>query len=137
MTKRRSSLTGSWSGAYRYGDNIDPETVFNAQIEEVGGAFIGQTQEPNMFALAAGSLLTAEIEGVRDGGAVTFTKFYNNQGIQHAIRYEGGVDDALMRIEGRWMITGSRSGTFFMVRDDDGATEAVEQEAEAEIEIRK
>lgn len=136
MTKRRSSLTGSWSGAYRYSDNIDPETVFNAQIDEVGGAFVGRTQEPNLFAIAAGAVLTAEIEGVRDGSAVTFTKFYDRR-LQEAVRYEGAADDGLTRIEGRWTISGVRSGTFFMVRDDDGEEEAVVQSAEADIEIRR
>jgi hypothetical protein len=135
MTKRRSSLTGSWSGAYRYSDNIDPETVFSAQIDEVGGAFIGRTQEPNLLALAAGSLLTAEIEGVRDGSVVTFTKFYDR--LQEAIRYEGAVDDGLTRIEGRWTIRGSRSGTFFMVRDDEDEAAEAEEAAEATIEVRK
>ncbi len=45
MTKRRSSLTGSWSGAYRYPDNF-PETVFNAQLEEQDGAFVGPPRSP-------------------------------------------------------------------------------------------
>jgi len=126
----RSSLTGSWSGAYRYPHGR--ETVFNAQIDELGGAFVGTTQEPNEFANPMLSVLTADIEGVREGRSVTFTKFYHHGGIRHAIRYEGGVDDALMRIEGRWIIPGSGSGTFFMVRDDDGAEAEAEESAEAE-----
>ena len=67
----RASLTGSWSGAYRYAHGR--ETVFNAQIEEVGGAFVGATQEPNEFADPMLSVLTADIEGVREGRVVTFT----------------------------------------------------------------
>jgi hypothetical protein len=132
MTKRRSSLTGSWSGAYRYPGAAGHETVFNAQIEEVGGAFAGTTQEPNEFADPMLSVLTADIEGVRADRSVTFTKFYHHSGIGHAVRYEGTADDALMRIEGRWTVPGSWSGTFFMVRDDDG--EAVEVEEEASVE---
>jgi hypothetical protein len=135
MTKRRSSLTGSWSGAYRYA--YGRETVFNAQIEEVGGALVGTTQEPNDFADPLLSVLTADIEGVREGRSLTFTKFYHHSGIGHAIRYEGGVDDALMRIEGRWIIPHAGSGTFFMVRDDDGAEAQAQEEAEATIEVRK
>lgn len=136
MTKRRSSLTGSWSGAYRYGGSAR-DTVFNAQIEEVGGAFVGATQEPNEFLDAPTSVLLAEIEGVRAGSSVTFTKFYNHEGIRHAIRYEGVVDGQLMRIEGRWTIPPSASGTFFMVRDDDGEAAEAEETAEAEIEVRR
>jgi len=135
MTKGRSSLTGSWSGAYRYPSIAGAETVFNAQIEEVGGAFVGSLQEPNDFMPDAVSVLTADIEGTRDGQAVTFIKFYHHEGIRHAIRYEGVADDALMRIEGKWIIESTWSGTFFMVRDDDGAAEAVVDTAEAEIEI--
>lgn len=133
MSKRRSSLTGSWSGAYRYA--FGHETVFNAQIEEVGGAFVGSTQEPNEFLDATTSVLNAEIEGVRSGSAVTFTKFYNHEGIRHAIRYEGAVDDSLLRIQGKWIIRDGTTGTFFMTRDDDG--EAAEAEERAEAEIRK
>ncbi|MGQ0660488.1 hypothetical protein [Sphingosinicella sp.] len=133
MSKRRSSLTGSWSGAYRYA--FGHETVFNAQIEEVGGAFVGATQEPNEFLDSTTSVLNAEIEGVRNGSAVTFTKFYNHEGIRHAVRYDGTVDESLLRIEGKWTIRKDTSGTFFMTRDDDG--EAAETEERADAEIRK
>lgn len=138
MTKRRSSLTGSWSGAYRYpGDQI-PETVFNAQIEEVAGAFTGNIQEPNLTRPWNGPLNTAEMEGTREGSAVSFAKFYTgNSDIGHAVAYEGSVDEASLRIEGTWTIPGSWSGTFFMTRDDLGEEEAVELEVEAPIEIRK
>jgi hypothetical protein len=131
--KRRSSLTGSWSGAYRYPDDI--ETVFNAQIEEVGGAFVGSTQEPNEFLDEPTSVLVAEIEGVRTDQTVTFTKFYRHGGIRHAVRYDGAVDANLTHIEGRWTIRGEWSGTFFMSRDDDG--EVVAAEEEATIEVRR
>ena len=137
MTRRRSSLTGSWSGAYRYPGAADHETVFNAQIEEVGGAFVGSTQEPNEFLASGGSVLTAEIEGVRSGASVTFTKFYNHEGIRHAIRYEGAADEGLMRIQGKWIIRSDSSGTFFMVRDDDGESVEAEESAEATIEVRR
>jgi hypothetical protein len=134
MIKRRSSLTGSWSGAYRY-PGESRETVFNARIQEDGGAFIGTIQEPNDFVQSAGSVLNATIDGGRTGSAVTFTKFYDHADVRHSIRYDGSVDDALMRIEGRWVVHPGWSGTFFMVREDDGeATEAAEA---AEIEVRR
>jgi hypothetical protein len=136
MTKRHSSLTGSWSGAYSYRGDVAPEVVFNAQIEEVGGAFVGSLQEPNTFLDSAGSVLTAEIEGTRVGSQISFAKFYN-RGVDYAIRYDGSVDNALARIDGKWTIPRSISGTFFMTRDDLGEEEAVEREAEVPIEKRR
>lgn len=128
---RNTTLTGSWSGAYRYPHGR--ETVFNAQIDEVAGAFVGAIQEPNEFVPDNSSVLTAEIEGMRSASAVTFTKFYNHDAIRHAVRYEGSVDAKLTRVEGRWIID-QDGGSFFMTRDDTGAAEEAEQEAEANIE---
>lgn len=138
MTKRRSSLTGSWSGAYRFPADALPETVFNVQIEEVAGAFTGSMQEPNLLRLGPGQIVSADIEGTRSGEAVTFTKFYDGSGgMDHAIRYDGTVDDALTRIEGTWSIPRDWSGTFFMVRDDLDEEAEAEASAEARIDIRK
>lgn len=137
MTKRRSSLTGSWSGAYRYPDDF-PETVFNAQIEERDGAFVGSLQEPNIGEPELKvSVLTSEIEGTRSGLSITFTKFYGAEAeLNFAIRYEGEADEGLTRIDGIW-INPDWSGTFFMTRDDDGKEEAIELKVETPIEIRK
>lgn len=138
MTERRSSLTGSWSGAFRYPDNATPETVFNAQIEERSGAFVGATQEPNIVDPELNlTFLTADIEGTRMGETVVFTKFYDGEADEgFAVRYEGSVDADLMRIEGRWT-NPLESGTFFMTRDDLGEEEAIERDVEAPIEGRK
>jgi hypothetical protein len=130
---RRSSLTGSWSGAYRYPGDIFPETVFNAQIEERDGAFVGETQEPNLDPLQSASVFTAEIEGVRVGLDVTFTKFYGAEAaVGFAIRYEGHANDVLTRIVGTWT-NPFLSGSFFMVRDDEAAASETEAEASAEV----
>ncbi len=139
MTKRRPSLTGSWSGAFRYPNDRMPETVFNAQIDEqAGGGFTGSVQEPNLLRPHLGSVIDAEIEGARAGSALTFIKFYSgNGGLGHTVTYDGTVDGAFQRIDGRWSIPGSWSGTFFMSRDDLGEEEAVEREAEVQIESRK
>jgi hypothetical protein len=131
---RCSSLTGSWSGAYRYPRDVMPETVFNAQIEEVGGAFTGTIQEPNLIRPDLGSVSTADLEGVRANLNVTFTKFYSaNGGMGHAVRYEGVANAALTRIDGAWTIRNDWSGTFFMTRDDDGEEAEAEEAAEAVI----
>jgi len=131
---KRASLTGAWSGAYRYAHNAMPETVFNAQIEEVAGAFTGAVQEPNLTRPALATVATSDIEGVRSGQTVTFTKFYDGSaGMAHAVHYEGSVNAALNRIEGRWRLAGGESGTFFMTRDDDGEAAEAEERAEATL----
>jgi hypothetical protein len=134
MTARRASLSGSWSGAYRFPNDARPEVVFNAQIDEVEGAFLGALQEPNVYDLASGSVITSEIEGVRTGQSVTFTKFYDGSGgMAHAVRYEGTADANLSRVDGKWSIPRDWSGTFFMVRDDGAAETAVERAESTEI----
>jgi hypothetical protein len=133
VTSRRSSLTGSWSGAYRYPRDVMPETVFNAQIEEVGSAFTGTIQEPNLIRPEFGSVSTADLEGVRANLNVTFTKFYSGGAMGHAVRYEGVANPALTRIDGSWTIRNDWSGTFFMTRDDDGEEAEAVETAEAVI----
>lgn len=113
MTKRRDSLTGAWSGAYRYPRDAGRETVFNVQIVEVGGAFSGSLHEPNLSHPDFGPVVCADIEGVRSGAQVTFTKFYDGSGAMgHAVRYEGAANAALTRIDGAWTIPNVWSGTF-------------------------
>lgn len=137
MAKRRSSLTGSWSGAYRYPTTALPEVVFNALIAEQNGAFVGTIQQPNIELPHVNvSVLSADIEGTRSGLSVSFTKFYGPEAeLNFAVRYEGQVNEALTRIEGIWM-NPTWHGSFFMTRDDDGSEEAAEREAEAPIETR-
>ncbi|MFO1017200.1 MAG: hypothetical protein U1E03_06355 [Hyphomonadaceae bacterium] len=137
MGRRRSSLTGGWSGAYRYPRDAGPETVFNARIEEVGGAFTGSMQEPNIFRHQPGPIVSAEIEGIRAGAIVTFIKFYDGSvGMDHAVRYDGQVNDALTRIAGTWTIPGVWSGTFFMTRDDDDDETAATTAAREAVKLR-
>lgn len=128
MSARRATLSGSWGGAYRYPRDARPETVFNAQIEERDGAFTGTTQEPNSLGYTPDTVVTADIDGVRSGLDVRFSKFANGSGgLHHVILYEGQANATLTRIDGRWRIPGDWSGTFFMTRDDAGAEEAVER----------
>lgn len=109
--------------------------MFNAQIEERDGAFTGTTQEPNFLGYTPDTVVTADIDGVRSGLDVRFSKFANGSGgLHHVILYEGQANAALTRIDGRWRIPGDWSGTFFMTRDDAGAEEAAEREAEAPVQ---
>lgn len=128
-----SSLTGAWSGAFRYPGDALPETVFEAWIEETGGVFTGGTREPNLLGLGVESVVTADIDGVREGRRVRFTKFTDGSGdMRHAILYEGDVDADFSRIDGTWTIPGDWSGRFFMTRSDDGEAIAAELSTEAE-----
>lgn len=133
-TKRRASLSGSWSGAYRFPGDALPEVVFNAQIEEVGRAFTGAVQEPNVYGHIPGRVITSDIEGVRTDLTVAFTKFYDGSGgMTHAVRYEGAADAEFSRIDGAWSIPQDWSGTFFMVRDDIANEAAVERAESTDI----
>ena len=125
-----TSLTGAWSGAYRYPGDRFPETVFEAVIEEHAGAFTGSTKEPNILRPWLGSIITADIDGHRSGQNVSFTKFMDGSGgMRHAILYEGVADADFTRIEGRWTIPREWSGTFFMVRETGAAANVAQEEA--------
>lgn len=129
-----STLTGAWSGAYRYPTSAYPETVFEAQITENAGFFTGTTIEPNLLRPHFGPVVTADIDGVRDGLNVRFNKFLNGSGgMRHVVIYEGVASADLMRVDGRWTIPGDWSGSFFMERQDNGAEEEAALEAEATI----
>jgi hypothetical protein len=128
VSRTGAGLSGAWSGAYRYPADIAPETVFEARIEERDGALQGTTQEPDI--LNGGGVVTADIEGMRHGDAVSFVKYMDGSGgMSHAIQYEGRVNGDFTRIEGVWSIPGDWSGTFFMQREDAGAEEALERAA--------
>ena len=130
-----ASLSGTWSGSYRYPGEAFPETVFSAVIEERDALFTGTTQEPNISRPWIGdAVITADIDGTREGCDVRFSKFMNGSGgMRHVVLYEGVANEKLSRIEGRWTIPGEWSGSFFMERDDDGASEAVRRSTEEEV----
>lgn len=132
---RFSSLSGAWSGAYRYPQPLFGvrEVPFNMVIVETGGAFTGDCDEPDMRPFARGGRVTSSIAGVRRGGDVSFTKQMDGSGgMRHRIFYAGRVNDALTRIEGTWTIPGAWDGTFFMERAGVGAEEAASRAAGAE-----
>jgi hypothetical protein len=127
-------MTGTWSGAYRYPGDVLPETVFEAVIEERDGAFTGSTTEPNILRPWLGGVVTADIDGHREGQTVRFTKFMDGSGeMDHAVLYEGQADADLTRIEGGWRIPGEWSGGFFMVREG-GEAEKVALEHAAKVD---
>lgn len=126
---RFTSLTGAWSGAYRYPFGF-PDTPFNALLEESAGALAGTTEEPDMRG-GAGKV-TASLNGEREDTLVRFVKQMDGSGgMRHAIRYEGKVDPDFTRIEGTWSIPGNWSGSFFMERAGLAAEEAATRAAGA------
>jgi hypothetical protein len=127
----QASLTGAWAGAYRYPADAAPETVFDAALEERDGLLTGATREPDLRPTSRGGVVTADIEGRREGRNVRFVKYMDGSGgMRHAIVYEGELDAQGQRIEGRWTIPGEWSGSFFMTRES-GAAEARDAATEA------
>jgi hypothetical protein len=124
---RFNSLTGVWSGEYRYPTPLSGVrgVPFNARIEESEGAFTGDIDEPNTFADPSARRLFATISGTRKGSAVSFIKTMDGTGgANHSIFYEGVVNSDFTRIEGRWSIPGDWGGSFFMERAGAAAEEA-------------
>jgi hypothetical protein len=115
---RFTSLTGAWSGVYRYpaGQPGDP-VPFNARLEQNGDALTGQIDEPNTYAHPAAARLYATVAGVRNGLELSFVKQMDGTGgVTHSIFYEGTADSGLTRIDGIWRLSEGCSGTFFMER---------------------
>lgn len=113
------SLAGSWTGIYFYPedhpdnpDDLWPPTAFVAELIDRAGVITGRVREPDMF--DHGPERTAEIEGVRTGDAVAFTKTPTDGAEQ--IEYAGTLIDEGRRIEGQWHITGDWSDRFRMDR---------------------
>jgi hypothetical protein len=124
---RFNSLTGAWSGEYRYPAPSGgvPSVPFNARIDESEGSLTGDIDEPNTFADPSAPRLFATMSGTRKGSAVSFVKTMDGTGgANHSIFYEGVVNSDFTRIEGRWSIPGSWGGSFFMERAGATAEEA-------------
>lgn len=136
MTERaHKSLSGHWTGVYDY-DNA-PEgfeaAPFNALLVESGCALSGEIVEPNTFSPDPQVELFASLAGGREGAEVSFIKTYERAThAGHSVIYEGVVNGALTRIEGRWRIGGFWGGEGPFVMDRADAGEALEIEATAE-----
>jgi hypothetical protein len=131
--KKHDSLTGLWTGAYRYRwSRGDADAVpFNARLEEAGDSVTGEIDEPNTFADPSAPRLSASVRGARQGMNVSFIKRYDGAaGQTHSVGYEGVVTPDFTRIDGQWSLPGS-SGVFFMERADAGAEAAVSRAASA------
>ncbi len=109
-------LSGKWSGIFNY-PHSNPPTAFEADIADLGGAFVGTVHEPDLFSTPPGALIAAAIDGHRDGAKVTFSKFYDeSEGYSDMVVYAGALSEDGCEISGRWDIPGVWSGTFLMIR---------------------
>lgn len=126
--KKFTSLTGAWTGVYRYPSTFAgvDAVPFNARLDETGDSFTGEIDEPNTYAHPAAPRLYATVSGARAGLDVSFVKKMDGTGgVAHSIYYEGVADPELTRINGVWRVHENFSGSFLMERA------GVEAEAEA------
>lgn len=117
MSKSYTSLSGRWLGRYEYPDGREP-VPFEAVLAEELDLLAGEIEEPNTFAQGHGPVLSAMIEGSRDGLSVEFRKRYHGFALQSCPQYDGEVNAALTRIEGIWRFAAQPGfvGRFVMMR---------------------
>ncbi len=136
---RDSDLTGLWSGEYWYNAGGAP-TPFTAHFVDSGGTLTGTTLEPNTFAKAAVTELSATLRGARGDLTVRFVKLYDTApGVhQKPIHYAGTVDSKFTMIDGEWSFGGHTrySGRFVLVRVSRGS-QAVAAEREEALELKR
>ncbi len=119
MSNEPLDLTGVWHGQFSYPRGQQP-AAFVATLIERGGAFDGDTEEVGAVGEAKGRMLTATVQGRRDGMQLTFLKLYDGDlNGYDAVEYEGEVSDDGSEILGRWSIQGSGGGDFMMIRATD------------------
>lgn len=126
MSQRFDTLSGFWTGVYSYPGEATP-VAFNAVLTECAGAVTGECVEPNTFADPTLSELFASFTGARSETVVSLLKTYEAApGAGHVLQYEGVVDAALTRIEGRWSALGPLpwSGAFLMNRNAESVAAA-------------
>ncbi len=123
------SLSGAWSGEYRYPSRYAMAPVsFVAELVEHGdGALTGHMDEPNTFGDSSTARLFASLSGSRTGSAVTFLKCYTGAGgVDHTVAYEGTANAQFTEITGRWAVNWF-SGSFVMTRDTTSIEQAIDR----------
>jgi hypothetical protein len=126
------SMTGRWLGRYEYPYG-PPPVPFEADLIDEAGGLSGAIYEPNTFRPNAGPELSADITGSRTGAQVVFQKRYRGAPAREWPFYEGTVNSAFTRIEGRWIFHHiGLSGRFVMMRKP-LATVSAAREVEAVV----
>jgi hypothetical protein len=110
------NLTGVWHGLYSYPYNRAPVS-FVATLIEAGSAVTGTTHEPCDMGGRPNETLYATLQGRRQASTVSFLKTYDGTNPHYGrVAYQGTLSADGTEIEGRWMVPGSWSGKFLMVR---------------------
>lgn len=110
------NLTGIWHGLYSYPIGRAPVS-FVATLIEAGRTVSGTTHEPCDKGDRPGVTLFATLLGSRQGSAIAFVKTYDGTNPHYGrVAYEGSLSADGTEIEGRWIVPGSWSGRFLMVR---------------------
>ena len=109
-----ADLSGRWRGIYNYPAHFPPNR-FEATIRDSGGLITGEITQPGEIFEPPGTVQHAVIEGRREGGTVSFVKFYDDLA-RPTPHYRGTIQPGGDEIEGEWTIPGDWSGTFLMIR---------------------
>jgi hypothetical protein len=113
------NLTGVWHGLYTYphgGEGVS----FVATLIETTSALSGTTHEP--CRIGPPGTLYATVAGSRRDSAVAFVKTYDGSNpFYRTVAYEGTLSGDGNEIEGRWIVPGSWSGRFLMIRPPSNA----------------
>lgn len=119
-------VSGVWYG--RYVSDFDSNS-FIAVLEEAGGVFSGSISEPDGY----GGIRNASVAGRRNGGLIQLVKQYRGHW-NHAVFYEGQVDEQGVAASGIWRLDSGTTGGFDMQREKFSAEE-LEQDQEARLEL--
>lgn len=121
-------LSGVWYG--RYVSSVDgQDNGFIALLEETGGVFSGSISERD----GQGGLRSATVAGRRSGARIQFVKQYRGDW-NHAVFYEGSVDDRGTEASGNWKVDWVHGG-FSMQREKFSADE-LEEVREDSLQVR-
>ena len=123
-------MSGRWIGRFIYPASRPP-VDFTAVLQDAGGWLTGATEEAGQRGEAAGQLLTATLQGRRDGRTVMFLKTYDATPPGYdSVQYVGELSPDGTEIDGRWTVPGGWSGDFVMVRAGHPYAAAVRAEAD-------
>lgn len=119
MSPQGLDLSGVWHGQYS-DTQLRQHASFVATLVEQRGRFSGDTEETGALGEAKGHMLTATVDGRRDGVQLSFLKLYDGDfDAYDCVRYEGEVSDDGSEILGRWIVPDGPSGEFMMIRASD------------------
>ena len=121
-------VSGVWYG--RYVSSVDgQDNGFIALLEEAGGVFSGSISERD----GQGGLRSATVAGRRSGARIQFVKQYRGDW-NHAVCYEGSVDDRGTEASGNWKVDWVHGG--FSMQREKFSADVLEEEREDSLPVR-